>query len=165
MCEVGPICFETEDWRVQGKNGPALSWDISIQSLQKHMMHVYFCQAPVLLLAQMRKFVTGFIDGIAQYSNVWVTVNTVFSHKFSCQPIYYLILLHIILCLDWITNPFKQPSITDFATFAKNGLFDLALWRHHSSICDVTRTRGTGIVMSYLSIVLAHTHWHEGDHH
>ena len=37
--------------------------------------------------------------------------------------------------------------------------FDLALWCRHGSICGITRTRGTGIVTSYSSIVLTHTNW------
>ena len=36
---------------------------------------------------------------------------------------------------------------------------DLALWRHHKSLYDVKRKLGTGIVTSYLSIVLARTNW------
>ena len=36
---------------------------------------------------------------------------------------------------------------------------ELALWRHHSSICDVTRMRGIGIVTSWSSIILAHANW------
>ena len=62
-------------------------------------------------------------------------------------------------------HPLKQSPIIHFAIFAKDGLFDLALWRHHSSICNVTRTRGYGIATSHSSIVLARINWYKGDLH
>ena len=45
---------------------------------------------------------------------------------------------------------------------------NLALWRHHRIIrliSDVTQTQGTGILRSYLSIVLAYATWHKVDIH
>ena len=62
-------------------------------------------------------------------------------------------------------HPLKQSPIIHFPIFAKDGLFDLALWRHHSSTCNVTRTRGYGIATSHSSIVLARINWCKGDLH
>ena len=52
--------------------------------------------------------------------------------------------------------PFSPMTVYDPA---------LALWRPQSSICGVTRTRATGVVTSYSSIVLAGANWHKGDLH
>ena len=48
----------------------------------------------------------------------------------------------------------KQLSIVDFAIVAKDGLFWFSILTSLQLICDVTRTRVSGIVTSY-SIVLA----------
>ena len=66
--------------------------------------------------------------------------------------------LHAILCpeqtalLETIINPWLHN-------------YNLALWHHHSLICDITRTWGTSIVMSYSSIVLARANWCKCDLH
>ena len=52
--------------------------------------------------------------------------------------------------------PFSPMTVYDPA---------LALWRPQSSICGVTRTRVTGVVTSYSSIVLAGANWHKGNLH
>ena len=52
-----------------------------------------------------------------------------------------------------------------FAIVAKEGLFWLNIVTSSQLICDVTRMRGTGIVTSYSSIVLARANWRKGDLH
>ena len=49
----------------------------------------------------------------------------------------------------------KQSSIAYFAFFTNNGLIWLNIVTPPQLACDITKTRGTGIVTSYLSIVLA----------
>ena len=56
-----------------------------------------------------------------------------------------------------------QLSIPDFTIVAKDGLFWLSIVIPPQFICDVKRTWGTGIVTSYLSIVLARANWRNGD--
>ena len=60
---------------------------------------------------------------------------------------------------------YKQSSIAHFAIVAKDGLFWLNIVKSSPLSCDVTRMRGTGIVMSYSSIVLARANWCKGDLH
>ena len=52
---------------------------------------------------------------------------------------------------------YKQSLIAHFAVVARDSLSWLNIVTSSQLICDVTRTQGTGIVMSYLSIVLART--------
>ena len=72
---------------------------------------------------------------------------------------HYFYFLHAIFCSDWVHKPAKQWSITNFAFFAKNILSEMTLWYCHISICDVTRTRGTGIMTSYSSTFLVRAKW------
>ena len=70
--------------------------------------------------------------------------------------------LNAILC-PWTHNHAKNIlSIADFAIVAKGGLFWLPIVTSLQLICDAMRMRGTGIVMSYLLIALAHANWHKG---
>ena len=77
---------------------------------------------------------------------------------------YYLISYTLFYILN---TPFryKQSSIAHFAIVAKNDLFWLNIVTSSQLICDVTRTRGTGIVTLYSSIVLACAKWRKGDLH
>ena len=59
----------------------------------------------------------------------------------------------------------KQLSIADFAIVAKDGLVWVSIVTSLQLICDVTRTRVTGIVTSYSSIALARANWRKGDLH
>ena len=59
----------------------------------------------------------------------------------------------------------KPSSIAHFANVTKDGLFWLRIVTSPQLICDVTRTRYTSIVTSYLSIVLARANWRKGDLH
>ena len=63
------------------------------------------------------------------------------------------------------TVPLKQLSIADFAIVAKDGLLWFNIVTSLQLICDVSRTRVTGIVTSYSSIVLARANWRKGDLH
>ena len=60
---------------------------------------------------------------------------------------------------------YKQSSIAHFVIVASDGLFWLNIVTSSQLICDVTRMRGTGIVTSYSSIVLARANWRKGDLH
>ena len=62
--------------------------------------------------------------------------------------------LHAILC-PWTHNSVKKVTIADFAIVAKDGLFWFSIVMSLQLFCGVTRTRVTGIVTSYSSIVLA----------
>ena len=59
----------------------------------------------------------------------------------------------------------KQLSIADFAIVTEDGLFWFNIVTSPQLICDVTRTRVTGIVTSYSSIVLARANWRKSDLH
>ena len=59
----------------------------------------------------------------------------------------------------------KLSSSAHFAIIAKGGLFRLSIVTSPQLICDVTRTRDTGIVTSYLSIAIARANWRKGDLH
>ena len=72
--------------------------------------------------------------------------------------------LHAILC-PWTNDSAKKKSIADLAIVAKDGLFWFSIVTSLQLICDVTRMRATGIVTSYLSIVLARANWRKGDLH
>ena len=59
------------------------------------------------------------------------------------------VLIYFLLAIFFILNiPFryKQSSIAHFAIVARDGLFWLDIVMSSQLICDVTRTRGTGIV-------------------
>ena len=60
---------------------------------------------------------------------------------------------------------YKQTSFAHFANVAKDCLFWLNIVTSSPLICDLTRTRGTSIVTSYSSIVLARANWRNGDLH
>ena len=49
---------------------------------------------------------------------------------------------------------YKKLSIAHLAIVAKDGLFWLNIVTSSQLICDVTRTRGTGIMMSYWRLFL-----------
>ena len=63
------------------------------------------------------------------------------------------------------TIPQKTLSIAYFAIVAKDGLFWFSIVTSLQLICNVPRTRVTGIVTSYSSIVLARANWRKGDLH
>ena len=77
------------------------------------------------------------------------------------------ILYYFLHAIWWVehTIPLKQLSITDVAIVAKHIFLWLSIVTSPQLICDVTQMWGTGIVMSYSSIVLACTNWHKGDLH
>ena len=64
-------------------------------------------------------------------------------------------LLYFLSAISEHTIPLKQSSIAQFAIVAKDGLFWLSIVTSPQLLSEVTRTRGTGSVMLYLSIVLA----------
>ena len=72
--------------------------------------------------------------------------------------------LHAILYLEH-TVPLQTIIDRSFAIVARDGLFWLDIVMSSQLICDVTRTLGTDIVTSYLSIVLARANWRKGDLH
>ena len=53
----------------------------------------------------------------------------------------------------------KKSPIAHFAIVAKDGFFWLSIVMSPQLICDVTRTRGTGIVTLYSPIVRARENW------
>ena len=59
----------------------------------------------------------------------------------------------------------QNSPIAHFAIDAKDGLFWINIVTSSQLICDVMRTRGTGIMTSYSSIVLARTNWRKDDLH
>ena len=66
--------------------------------------------------------------------------------------------------ISWIHRcATKQSSIAHFAIVARDDLFWLNIVTSSQLICDVPRTRGTDIVTSYSSIVLARAIWRKGD--
>ena len=68
--------------------------------------------------------------------------------------------------MSWIHSSTKNNYQSPISPFSlRTVCSDLALWRHHRWICDVTRTWGTGILTWYSSIILARTSWHKGDLH
>ena len=74
---------------------------------------------------------------------------------YSWQRMYYFISYSLF---DVLNTPFhyKQSSIAHFAIDAKDSVF----WINIVTSCE---TRGTGIVTSYLLIVLARANWRKGD--
>ena len=77
---------------------------------------------------------------------------------------YYFISYMLFYVLN---TPFhyKQSSTAHFAIDANDGLFLINIVTSSQLICDVRRTRDTGIMTSYWSIVLARANWREGDLH
>ena len=77
----------------------------------------------------------------------------------------------IILCItryimSWTHKYVEKPSsIVHFAIYAKEGLFWLSIVTSPHLIWDVTRTRGTSIMTSSSSIVLARANWRKSDLH
>ena len=158
----------------------------------KHLTGTFFQITDQWLRARLQhlhSYCTGDIK-----NNAWVTVNTDFwswvgwfsndfhewwSHEWKSLANHLTsdqkIVIHgnedIILFLTryfYILNtPFryKQLSVAHFANVARDGLFWLNIVTSSQLICDVTRTRGTGIVTSYSSIVLARANWRKGDLH
>ena len=62
--------------------------------------------------------------------------------------------LHTIFCPEHNKTIIDQSFLLDHFVVAKDGLLWLNIVTSSQLICDVTRTRGTGIVTSYWSIVL-----------
>ena len=106
-------------------------------------------------------------------NNAWVTVNIDFlvtNHLTSNQNIVihgYECIILFLTCYFISYTPFyyKQSSIAHFAIVATDGLFWFNIVTSSQLFCDVMRMRGTGIVTSYLSIVLARANWRKGDLH
>ena len=96
----------------------------------------------------------------------WVTKSLVkiigkSSHEWSKKLLFVvtnvlLYFLRAILCLEYIIP--LQTWFAHVGIVAKDGLFWLNIVMSSQLICDVTRTRGTGIVRSYSSIVFAGAH-------
>ena len=63
------------------------------------------------------------------------------------------------------TIPLKTLSFADFAIAVKDSIFWLSIVMSPQLIYDVMQALGTGIVTSYLSIILARTNWCERDLH
>ena len=80
-----------------------------------------------------------------------------FRLTYSRKPMHFFISYTLIYALTEHTIPLKPWTIAHFTIFANSRTVfsDLGLWSHFNSICDITLTRGTDIVTSYLSIVLA----------
>ena len=57
------------------------------------------------------------------------------------------------------------PRVRNYQWFRYGRLFRLSLLMSSQLICNVTRTRGTGIVTLYSPIVLARANWLESDLH
>ena len=70
--------------------------------------------------------------------------------------------LHANLCPEH-NSAKKQLLIAHFAIVTKDSLFWHSIVMSPQLICHVTQMRGTGIVMSYSLIVLAHENWYKGD--
>ena len=70
------------------------------------------------------------------------------------------IILFLTLCLSS-----ENTNLANFATVTKDGLFWLSSVTSKQLICDITRTRGPGIITSYSSIVLARANWRKDDLH
>ena len=104
-------------------------------------------------------------------NNAWVTVNNDFlvtggvicqslaNHLTSDQKIIIhgneCIILFLKCCYILKTLfCYKQSSIAHFAIVTKYGIFWLNIVTSSQLICDVTWTRGTGIVMSYSWLIL-----------
>ena len=62
---------------------------------------------------------------------------------------------YFISCTLFYVLNTKNTKNADFTIVAKDGLFSLSIVTSLQLICDVTRTKGTGIVTSYSSIVRA----------
>ena len=105
--------------------------------------------------SQVRRFANRFEDD-------WQIASRVTYQSLITLTFVLFYFLHASWCLKH-TITLKHLSIADFAIVAKSGLFWLNIVMSPQLICDVTRTRGTGIVASYLSIVLARANWRKGD--
>ena len=66
--------------------------------------------------------------------------------------------------MSWTHKSAKElSSSAHFPIVAKGGLFWPSIVTSPQLICDVMQTRNTGIVTSYLSIVIARANWRKGD--
>ena len=77
----------------------------------------------------------------------------------------YYFISYMLSYVPGCTIQLKQLSIADIAIVAKDSLFWRSIVTSPQLICDITRTRVTGIVMSYSSFVLACLNWHKDDLH
>ena len=75
-----------------------------------------------------------------------------------------LYFLHAILFPEH-TIPLKTNHRSLISQLSQEWYFWLSIVTSPQLICDVTRTWGTGIVASYLSIVLERANWRKGDFH
>ena len=62
-------------------------------------------------------------------------------------------------------NSVKQLWIAEFTIVPKDSLFWFSIVTSPQLICDVMQMWDTGIVTSYLSIVLARANWRKADLH
>ena len=98
------------------------------------------------------------------FTNDEVTSENHWNHSHVTKRMHYYI-SYALFCVLNTQFRWKQSSIPHFAIVAKDGLFSLSIVTSPQSICDVTLTRGTGIVTSYLLIVLERANWRKGDLH
>ena len=134
------------------------------------------------------------VDAFDIKNKAWVTVNNdFFDHEWGDLPMIFTsdevtsenhwqitsrvtkkivihgnecIILFLTRCfISWTHRSAKQSSIVHFTIVARDDLFWLNIVTSSQLICDVTRTRGTGIVTSYSSIVLARANWRKCDLH
>ena len=78
----------------------------------------------------------------------------------------YIILFLTHYVMSWTHKSTKKKSaIAHFTIVTKYGLLWLSIVMSPQLICDITRTRGTGIVTSYSSVILACTNWCKLDLH
>ena len=66
---------------------------------------------------------------------------------------------YIISCMLFTQFHLKQSLTAYFAIATKDVLFWLSIVTSPQLIRDVTQTQSTGIMMSYMLIVLARTNW------
>ena len=65
----------------------------------------------------------------------------------------------------YVMNTQIHLELADIAIVAKGDVFWLIIVTSPQLICDVMRTRDTGIVTSYSSIVITHANCHKDDLH
>ena len=102
-------------------------------------------------------------------SHEWKTLPNRFTSekKISIHDNPYIILFLTCYFMPWSsTQTHENNHQLLISLYSARMIFsDLALWHHHILICDVTQMWGTGIVTSYLSIVLACANWCKGYFH
>ena len=96
--------------------------------------------------------------------NQWQIASRVTQKSLFTETNVLFYFLHAILCPEH-SIPLKQSSIAHFAIVAKDRIFWLSIGTSPRLICDVKWTQSTGIVTSYLSIVLTRANWRKGELH